>query len=112
MTCLYNARRTQRGQQSGFITGKPKELVFYPQDPPLMFDAIKAVKKPCIAFKVFAGGQVFVGKSPEEIPVVAENVLKEAYDNIKPNDIVCIGVFQKEKDELKENVDIVKKILA
>ena len=45
-TCLYNARRTQRGEQSGFITGKHKDLAFYPGDPPFMFEAIRAVSKP------------------------------------------------------------------
>lgn len=112
MTCLYNARRTQRGQQSGFITSKPKELVFYPDDRFLMFEVIRQVKKPCIAFKVFAGGQIFCGKTAEQIPAVAEAALRETYENIKPSDLACIGVFQKYKDELKENIDIVKKILA
>ena len=112
MTCLYNARKTQRGQQSGFITGKPKDLVFYPDDRLLMFDVIRQVKKPCIAFKIFAGGQMFCGKTPEQIPALAENALREAYDNIKPCDLACIGVFQKHKDELRENTDFVKKILS
>jgi hypothetical protein len=112
MTCLYNARRTQRGQQSGFITGKHKELVFYPDDRFLMFDVIRRVKKPCIAFKIFAGGQIFYGKTPEQIPAAAEAAFRETYDNIKSGDLACIGVFQKCKDELWENTEIVKKILA
>jgi hypothetical protein len=111
MTCLYNARRTQRGEQSGFITGKPKYLVFYPEDRSLMFDVIKKVQKPCIAFKIFAGGQIFNDKSPEEIPAVVEAAFRETYANIKPNDLVCIGVFQKYKNQLKENVDIAKAVL-
>ena len=111
MACLYNARRTQRGQQSGFITGKPKELVFYPGDPPLMFEAIRKVQKPCIAFKLFAGGQVFTGKQPEEIPTLIEGIYTEVFDNIKQDDAVCVGVFQKYKDQLKENADIAKKVL-
>jgi hypothetical protein len=111
MTCLYNARRTQRGEQSGFITGKPKYLVFYPEDRSLMFDVIKKVQKPCIAFKIFAGGQIFNGKSPEEIPAVVEAAFRETYANIKPNDLACIGVFQKYKNQLKENVDIAKAVL-
>jgi len=110
-TCLYNARRTQRGEQSGFITGKPKHLVFYPEDRFQMFDAVKQVAKPCIVFKVFAGGQVFYGKTAEEIPGVVETVFKETYANIKPNDLTCIGVFQKYKNQIKENADIVKTIL-
>jgi len=111
MVCLYNARRTQRGQQSGFITGKPKQLVFYREDPPLMFEAVKKVQKPCIAFKIFAGGQIFCGKTESEIPAAAEAAIKETYDNIKPNDMVCVGVFQKDKNQIKENCDIAKKIL-
>ena len=112
MLCLYNARRTQRGQQSGFITGKPKQLVFYPEDKTLMFDAIREVKKPCIAFKIFAGGQIFHKKSEAEIPGIAEAAIKEAYANIKPSDTICIGVFQKDKNQIKENADIVKKVLS
>lgn len=112
MTCLYNARKTQRGQQSGFITGKPKELVFYPDDRFLMFDVIRQVKKPCIAFKLFAGGQIFIGKTPEQIPDTVEVVFRETFANIKPVDLTCIGVFQKFKDELRENADLVKKVLA
>jgi len=112
MACLYNARKDQRGQQSGFITGKPKELVFYPGDPPLMYDAVQKAKKPCIAFKLFAGGQVFSGKTDDEIHDVAEKIINETYANIKPGDIACIGVFQKFRDELKTNIDIVKKYFS
>lgn len=111
MTCLYNARKTQRGEQSGFITGKPKHLVFYPEDRFEMLKVINQINKPCIAFKVFAGGQIFYGKKSEEIPAVIEKAFKETYENIKENDIVCMGVFQKYKNQIKENVDIVKKVL-
>lgn len=111
MACLYNARRTQRGQQSGFITGKPKELVFYPGDPPLMYEAVKQVPKPCIVFKLFAGGQVFIGKAPEEIPDTIKGIYTEVFDNIKPGDTACVGVFQKYGDQIKENIDIVKAVL-
>jgi len=112
MACLYNARRTQRGQQSGFITGSPKELEFYPGDPPHMYEAVKSVSKPCIVFKLFAGGQVFLGHDSDKIPDVMESVYKEVYQNIKPEDTACIGVFQKNTDQLKQNVDIAKKVLA
>ncbi len=111
--CLYNSRKQNRGEQSGFITGKTKaHLVFYPNDRFLMFDAIKKVQKPVIAFKTFAGGQVFLGKNQDEIPSVAEQYLRETYENIKESDMIMIGVYQKEKNEMKENADIVKKILG
>lgn len=111
MACLYNARRDNRGEESGFITGKSKHLEFYPNDRFVMYDVIKRVKKPIIAFKIFAGGQIFCDKTTDEIPKVIHSAFKEAYDNIKPFDITCIGVFQKYKNQIKENTDIVKSIL-
>ena len=110
--CLYNARRLQRGQQSGYITGKSKDdIVFFPGDPPLMYESVMKVSKPCIVFKLFAGGQIFTGKTEEDIPETVENVFREVYANIKPADMACIGVFQKEKNQIKENCDIAGKVL-
>ena len=111
MVCLYNARRTQRGKKSGFITGKAKHFVFFPEDPPFMFEAMRKVKKPCIAFKLFAGGQIYLDKTPEEMPDITEAVFKDTFKNIKENDMTCIGVFQKYKNQIKESCDVVKKVL-
>ena len=111
MTCLYNARKTQRGRQSSFITGKANNIAFYPDDRFEMFDAVKKSSKPCIVFKIFAGGQIFLGKSSSEIPATTETYIKETYGNIKPNDITCVGVFQRDKNQIKENADIAKKYI-
>jgi hypothetical protein len=113
MTCLYNARRNRRGEQSGFITGKSKaDLIFYPDDRFLMYKVIQNLKKPCIAFKVFAGGQIFSSKREDEYEATAEAMLREVYTNIKPGDIVAIGVFQRDRDLLKRNIEMVNKILS
>ena len=114
MTCVYNYRNQRKGQPSSFFakSDAPKYVVFYPEDPPKMYKVIQQINKPCVAFKIFAGGQVFNNKTPEEVPGVLENVYKEVFNNIKPNDVVCIGVYQKFKDQLKENAEIVKKVLG
>ena len=41
-----------------------------------------------------------------------ESVYANVYSNIKPNDIACIGVYQKYGDQIKESADIVKKVLG
>jgi hypothetical protein len=110
-TCIYNTRRSQRGQQSGFITGKTKHLVMYHDDRLLMFEAIKKVSKPCIAFKIFAGGQVFLNKDEAARSAAAEEAIKETFENIKPGDLTCVGVFQRDKNQIKENADMAKKYL-
>jgi len=113
MTCVYNYRNQRKGQPSSFFakSDTPKYIVFYPEDPPKMYKVIKQINKPCVAFKIFAGGQVFNGKAPEEIPGVLEGVYSEVYRNIKPGDVACVGVYQKFKDQLKENAAAVLKVL-
>ncbi len=111
MTCLYNARRQQRGQQSGFITGKSKSLVFYPEDKYEMFKVVKQVKKPCLVFKMLAGGQVFYGHKPEEYEDIAREAFREVYENIKPTDAGVIGVYQKNTDQLEQDVRLINEIL-
>ena len=112
MSCLYNYRNLRRGQQSSFYTGEEKHLKFYPGDPPLMYEVIKKITKPCVAFKIFAGGQVFYNKTPEEVPGVVESVFTEVYSTIKPIDVACIGVYQKHKNQIKEDAEIAGKVLA
>jgi len=107
MACLQNARRGRRGEQSGFLTGKSKaKLIFYPEDRPVMLDLISKVEKPVIAFKIFAGGQMFAGKTEPEIREIIKGVYEEVFIKIKPNDFAAIGVFQRDKDQIKENVEL------
>lgn len=111
VSCLYNARRDKRGEESGFLTGKEKHLEFYPDDRFLMLDTIKKVTKPCIAFKIFAGGQIFYDKTPDGIRQAVHTAFKETYDTVKDCDIACMGVYQEHKNQIKENAEIVKNIL-
>lgn len=113
MACLYNARRKRRGVPSGFVSGATKAgLVFYPEDRFDMFRVIRSVKKPFIAYKLLAGGQVFLTKEPGEYRETAKRYIAEAYENIKPSDIACVGVFQRDKDQLSENAAIVREVLG
>jgi len=113
MACLYNARRQQRDQASGFLTGKKKDvLVFYPEDPPVMLDMIRKTPKPCIAFKILAGGQRIANLPSDEVPAEIERAYAEAYMGLKPGDFTCIGVYQAKRNELAENCRIVRKVLG
>ena len=110
VTCMYNARRNRKGEPSGFITGKTKAyVVFSPEDPPVMLDTLKKVTKPVIAYKIFAGGQMFLGKSKEE----KQDLIVDAYDRVfgslKPNDFGAVGVFQRDGDQLLENAQLLDK---
>jgi hypothetical protein len=93
--CVYNRRRTQqelRKLMSGELPESPGE-VYLQDDPARMYKVFRQTKKPCVAFKIMAAGRV---RS-------AESAFRTAFQSIKPNDMVCVGLFPRIKDEVKEN---------
>lgn len=105
MACLHNARRGREGEQSGFITGKSKQgIKFFPEDRPIMLNTLRQVDKPIIAFKIFAGGQIFINKTEEEVRQTVKDVYEEVFSALKPNDIAAMGVFQRDNDQITQNI--------
>lgn len=110
--CPYNIRRNRKGHKSSFITGESKAwVVFHPDDRFVMFPIVQELKKPVIIIKALAGGQIYMGKPKEEYPAITEQYLADTYANIKPSDVVCVGVFQRDEDHVRQNAEIVARIL-
>lgn len=111
MACMYNLRRGREGEESGFITGKNKSGIFpiQPGDRAIMLDALKDVKKPIIAFKIFAGGQMLVEKEKAEREALIEDTYNTVFSALKPNDLAVVGIYQKHHDQLTENVNVFNK---
>lgn len=104
LTCFYNL--TGRGKKELTVFSGSKGEKFDPEDPPKMCQVIRSISKPCIAYKILASGRN--SKSYHDL----ENSFKFAFQNIKPIDAVLVGVFQKYKDQIKENIEIVQKLLS
>lgn len=112
MACLQNTRK-RGGERSTSVTGKTrKDVEFYPEDRPIMLKTIAQVPTPCIAYKVLAGGQIFLGKEKSEYPALIEAAYRETFAAIKPCDLVTVGVFQKHGNQLRENAEIVSRVLS
>jgi hypothetical protein len=111
MVCLQNSRKYEK-EESTFLTGKEKTIVFRLQDRWDMFPVIRETRKPCIVFKIFAGGQLFYDHGEGEIPGLIEKSMGEVYGNIKDNDIVLVGAFQKHKNQIRENAEICRRVLG
>jgi hypothetical protein len=79
---------------------------FEAADREAMVRVIRQVSKPCIAFKVLAAGRHC--QSPQTV----EAALRFAFQNIKPNDVVLVGMWQKHKDQAVENVSLARKIFG
>ncbi|HOL71756.1 MAG TPA: hypothetical protein PLA43_15290 [Bryobacteraceae bacterium] len=93
--CAYNIRRT-RDEFRKLLGGELPELpndIYLQDDPPRMYKFMRQCKKPCIAYKILAAGRVSN----------VEMAFKRAFDSIKPNDLVCVGMFPRVKDEVKED---------
>ncbi|MFN7992504.1 MAG: hypothetical protein U0Q18_02835 [Bryobacteraceae bacterium] len=104
--CVYNRRRTldeQRQILHGEAIEMPTEL-YLQSDPARMYRVMRATKKPCFAFKILAAGRI----ADQGI----EQAFRTAFESIKPNDGVYVGMFPKFKDEVRENAEIVHRILT
>ena len=106
MACLQNARKGREGEPSGFLSGKTKVgLRFYPEDRPVMLSCLRAQNKPVLAFKIFAGGQMFEGMDEAARRETLVSVYDEVFSALKPDDAAVTGVFQRDRDQLRENAE-------
>ena len=104
--CVYNRTRTEQEWKqvlNGELLEMPREI-YVQSDPARMYKVMRQTAKTCFAFKILAAGRI--GDSG-----VAQ-AFRTAYASIKPHDGVYIGVFPRDKDEIKENAEIVYGILA
>ncbi|MFC1714132.1 hypothetical protein ACFL6S_10695 [Candidatus Poribacteria bacterium] len=64
-------------------------------------ECIKRIEKPCIGYKIMGAGRIDPGMAFEF-----------AFENIKPNDVVNVGMHRGDKDDMvEENVAHVRKLL-
>ncbi len=107
MACMYNLRKGHEGEESGFLTGKSKKgRVIDPADRAVHLETLKKIDKPIIAFKIFAGGQMLVETETEERRALIEDAYNTIFTALKPNDFAAMGVFQRDHDQIGENVSI------
>lgn len=103
--CVYNRTRTVDELKkilNGEIPEMPRE-VYLQSDPPRMYSVMRQTSKPCFAFKILAAGRLDDGG--------IEQAFRTAFSSIKPNDGVLVGMFPRGKDEVRENAEIVHRIL-
>ncbi len=104
--CVYNRTRSPeeiRQVLNGEIIEMPREL-YLQSDPARMYKVMRQTAKPCFAFKILAAGRI----AHEGI----EGAFRTAFQSIKPNDGVFVGMYPRIKDEVKENAEIVHRILT
>jgi len=98
MACFYNLNRAKR--QSAVIEPKARieDEAFLPEDPPRMCEVIRATDKMCLAFKILGAGRCCRTQAD------VRKAFRFAFDNIKPNDAVVVGMFPRYQDQIGLNI--------
>lgn len=114
MPCFYNLSREKRQSE---LVAKPTagssaasdasdddsmpsvDEEFVPGDPERICRFIQQTDKQCFAFKILAAGR----KCADQAQV--RKAFEFAYANIKPNDVVVVGMWQKYQDQIAANVE-------
>ncbi len=92
VVCFYNCGSLHAGQGERFEPGDPAKAV----------EAIRAIEKPVIAYKILGAGRV-----------EAREAFQYALHNIKPTDIVNVGMFTGDNPNMAaENAGYLREALA
>ena len=100
--CLYYVTRPHQEVRAK-LGAAPLGEVFLDSDRDHMLDVIRQVKKPCLAFKIFAAGRLCDSDD------AVEEAFQYAFSRIKPSDAVIVGMWPKYKDELTQNVALLRR---
>lgn len=105
LLCAYN--RTRTPEEVRKILGVvPLGEVYLETDPARAYSVARKTPKTCFLFKILAAGRLTY--SPQAI----DTAFKTAFESIKPNDCVVVGMYPRYKDEVKENCDRVRRTLG
>ena len=105
MACLYNLSKVER--QSSAVTGRFNNgEPFDEPDRALMLKTVAAVNKPFLVFKLLGAGRRCL--TPEDVTAA----FTEAYTAMKPTDAAVVGMFPRDSDQIKQNTEIVRRLLA
>ena len=105
MCCLYYLTRPRKEFQKLLGDALPLGEIYLPSDPPRMFAVIKAVKKPCLVYKILAAGRRVA--SAAEV----RQCFATALENIKPSDALIVGMYQQFGDQVGANAATVRELL-
>jgi hypothetical protein len=104
--CVYYRTRTAE-EWKQVLNNELLEMqgdVYLRSDPPRMYRFMRQTRKPCFAFKIMAAGRIDNRG--------ADEAFRMAFESIKPTDAIFIGLFPRVRDEVRENVERVHRILA
>lgn len=105
MASLYYLTRPAE-EWTRLLGQRPLGEIYLPSDPARMGKAIRATRKTCFAYKVLAAGRL--SDTPQQI----DQAFRQAFELIKPQDGIIVGMYPRYSDQIAENADRVRRILT
>jgi len=104
MTCVYERHRDEATlrRRLGDVPIPARE-VYLAGDPPRMFKAMRATKRPCLAFKILAAGRLSDRRE------WVQRAFRETYASIKPTDGAIIGIYDRYSDQAADCAALVRR---
>jgi hypothetical protein len=102
MTCAYNLSREER--ESYLVNGSSGKEVYDDADRDRMTDFVLSTPKQCILFKILAASR----KCGSQAAV--REAFSYAFRRIKPTDLVDVGVFQRDSNEIALDAQYVREV--
>lgn len=106
MCSLYYLTRPREESQKLLGKDLPLGEIYLPSDPARMFRVVRAVKKPCLVYKILAAGRRVA--SAAEV----RQCFATALENIKASDALIVGMYQQFGDQVGENAATVRELCA
>jgi hypothetical protein len=104
MTCAYNLSR--QNHVSALAGGKAGLEIYDDADRDRMLGVIQKTATQCIYFKIFAAGRKCANQA------MIREVIQHSFDNIKPHDVIDVGYFQRDRNEIGLNANHVRAVLG
>ena len=107
MTCFYFlTRKTTPEPAGGPAPQKTLQISypFYENDPRVMTEVVRQVKKPCLGFKILGAGRL--GQSQDMV----RQAFRFAFERIKPTDGVIVGMYPRFFDEIRANAQYTREM--
>lgn len=104
MTCVYERHRSAEALKKllGYVP-LPVGEVYLREDPPRMYKAIQATKRPCLAFKILAAGRLC------DHPAMVDMAFRDTFAAIKPSDGAIVGIYDRYSDQPAECAELVRR---
>jgi len=104
MACFYTLgiARPKDGTMGAFLSGER----FDDADRERMVQTIRATDKTCLAFKILAASRKCA--TPDDV----REAFRYAFANIKPQDAVVVGMFQRDVNQVATNAEIVRGLMG